>query len=201
MLQLYEDKRPKEQGNLFLCYFQLKIGTTQESEGNTTEIRNLKIKDTIFFLDYYVQTNGAKDTKKIDANLEINYPGTFRYKYQSITLNNPLLLNPSQIGPNQYKLYFLYNNHLFLTSFNIDSSKEIYNHFVFDKLSNINKTEDDIKIILDKNIIYLLLVIDIILMIFKVIYDYERREEKRREEKRREEKRREEKRREEKRNL
>ena len=109
-------------------------------------------------------------------------------------------MTPSQIGHNQYKLYFLYNNHLFLTSFKIDSSQEIYNHFIFDKLSNINKTEDDInleiykktklilsfrilfyKIILDKNIIYLLLIIDIILMIFKIIYDYEGREEKRKE--------------------
>ena len=198
MLQLYEDKRPKEQGNLFHCDYQPKTCPFQESGGNTTKIRNLKTKDIIFFFDYYVRTNGAKDIKKIDINPEINNPGTYRNKYENNALNHLLLLNHSQIGLIQYKLYFLYNNHLFLISFQIDSSKEIYNHFVFDKLSNINKTEDDInleiykktklilsfrtlfyKIILDKIIIYLLIVIDIILMIFKVIYDYERREEKR----------------------
>ena len=213
MLQLYEDKRPKEQGNLFFCYFQPKTGPIQESGEYITEIRNLKTKDIIFFFEYYVRTNEAKDIKKLDINPEVNYPITYRYKYQSITLNHHLLLDSSQIGPNQYKLYFLYNNHLFIHQKNTyiyrDSSKKKCNHFVSDKLSNINKTKDDInleiykktkltssfrtllyKIILDKNILYLLLFIDIILMFFKVIYDYERREEKKREEKRREEKRR-----------
>ena len=101
---------------------------------------------------------------------------------------------------NIHSLLFL-NESTFLT---MVSSQEKDNQYIFDKFGNINKIENFnnleiykepylvqsfripfYEIILNKVALCLLFVVNIILMILKIIYDY-KREEKRREEKRRE---------------
>ena len=200
-----------------------KITNNQESDGFTSEVRNINNIGITFYFDYYKGTNEAKDTKKLNINFELCYFRNSRCKNLNITLNHLSLFNS-----NQYKIYFLYNNCFFQETFQIknicylltyieyifhfkDSSQIKYNYIMLDKLSNINKNKDDnnlkihkktkfissfitlfIEIELDKYNLYLLFIINIILMILKVIYNHDRREEKRREEKRREEKRREE---------
>ena len=70
MLQLYENKVPKRKGNLFPGDSQSKIAHNQKRGSNSTEIKNLKTEDIIFYVDYYKGIKSAKYTKKIDIKLK-----------------------------------------------------------------------------------------------------------------------------------
>ena len=169
MLQINEAKGPKEQRNLFSREVQSKIDNIREKDRNKYEMYKLLfflisilliviigktspkckgpiIKDIISSFDYY-------NAKKFDLNFEKNYSGTNGYIYQDI------IFNP---------LNFLI------------SSQMKWKNNLFDKLSNKDKDENNLKIyketklisslriifyeiILDKDILYYLLIFVIIM--------------------------------------
>ena len=220
MLKINEEKRPEEQGILFHDVSIPEVGHIQESEGDITEIRNLKSENIIFFFYYYQRYNGAKDMEKLDINYERDYD---RYKYQNSISNLLLNLDSSQVDIKQNSIYFLYiirffqayfqneNNHFLLSCLEnnllyMDSSQEKYKHNILDNLSNIDMLEDiNLKMFKETNLVssfrillYKIVLNKVILYILLVI-DIMLMifivicDYERREEKRREEKRREEK--------
>ena len=96
MLQINGNKSPKEQRNIFQSEIQLNIGYYYRKKANlykimihllfitgiilfsiTINIKNHKIKDTIFSFECY---NGNKDIQKLDLNFERNNSGINGYK-------------------------------------------------------------------------------------------------------------------------
>ena len=188
MLKINEDKGPKEQRKLFSKEIQPKIGNTQAKNRNKYEIYKLLffiilmlffvmkvkislkykrplIKDIIFSFDYY---NRIKSAKILDLNLERNYYGINGYIYQNI------IFNPLNI---------------------LISSQMKWKNNLFDKLSNIDKDDNNLKIYKKTKLISSLRIIfykmildkDIPCLCFDIRNYHLSREEKRKEEKRREE--------------
>ena len=175
MLQIIEYKRTKEHVNILFLSENLKnIGKIQVKVGKY-EIRVL-ILFLISILLFSISINiylKFKNPKNRDIILSFDY---YNVTKDIKRYENSLL----------YRL----------------SSQEKCNLNILDKFLNMNKFKNDnnLEIYKEKKLVFCLsFVINIIIIIIKVTYYHERREEKRREKKRREEKRSEEKRREEKR--
>ena len=205
MLQINDNKSPKEQRNLFSTATQLKIALALGKDEHTyiIKIRLISFKAVLLFLiaiDVSLKYEGPKTEdinfsfdsfdeteciKRLNIFFERNYSRAGKHTLLFFFLDSSHEISSKSILSSSIEntLYFLscFENTLQCGEYSLIKSSELDNNL------NINKEKTSIssyrtilyEIVSNKDILYISFDINLILIFLKVIFYYKRREEKR----------------------